>query len=181
MTDQPSGQPAKPGEGSGPDDQTVNLHASEAGPPAAEPAAPAEPARSEPAQSEPAGSEPAPAAAETASPAEAPAAQPAGRPAPAAAPLQPVPAGVGPAASTRSGPPRRPGRFRRWAGLRAVQLVVVGLLGLLIGAGTVGIVAAAAWPDRHPGPYGLRHHGEHWRVHGPDGRGGGPWRDDGGR
>jgi hypothetical protein len=50
-----------------------------------------------------------------------------------------VPAGL-------QAPPRR-GGFRRFAGHRATQLVGVGLLGMLIGGGIVGGIAAATFHD----------------------------------
>ncbi|MCP2199847.1 hypothetical protein [Lentzea flava] len=61
-------------------------------------------------------------------------------------------------------PPAAPGRFRRFAGHRATQLVAAGLLGLVLGGGIVGAIAANRVDHRGPG---------HVRVHdrgdrGPD-------------
>ncbi|MFI6099984.1 hypothetical protein ACIA8G_30925 [Lentzea sp. NPDC051213] len=74
---------------------------------------------------------PAAPATETSTAAEAPAAAPVP---PAAAPVAAVPAG--------------PGRVRRIAGHRATQLVAVGLLGLVLGGGIVGAIAANRFDDR---------------------------------
>jgi hypothetical protein len=77
----------------------------------------------------------APAAAEA--PAASAADAPAGPPAPPAATPAP-PAAV----------PASRGRARRFAGHRATQLVAVGLLGLVLGGGIVGAVAANRFDDR---------------------------------
>ena len=60
--------------------------------------------------------------------------------------------------------PRQPGGFRRFVGHRATQLVGVGVLGLLIGGGIVGGIAAAT----HHGPRDGRP-GIHRQYDGPDG------------
>jgi hypothetical protein len=66
--------------------------------------------------------------------------------------------------------PRQPGGFRRFVGHRATQLVGVGVLGLLIGGGIVGGIAAAT----SHGPRGDRpgiHRQYNGPNQGPDGRG----------
>ncbi|WP_103355055.1 hypothetical protein [Amycolatopsis sp. CA-128772] len=60
--------------------------------------------------------------------------------------------------------PRQPGGFRRFVGHRATQLVGVGVLGLLIGGGIVGGIAAAT----HHGPRDGRP-GSHRQYDGPNG------------
>ncbi|SDH18070.1 hypothetical protein SAMN05216553_11789 [Lentzea fradiae] len=74
----------------------------------------------------------------------------------------PLPAGEQPAASAAEAPPpppaatpanavpARPGRVRRFAGHRATGLVAAGLLGLVLGGGVVGAVAANRFDDRGP-------------------------------
>lgn len=66
--------------------------------------------------------------------------------------------------------PRQQGGFRRFVGHRATQLVAVGVLGLLVGGGIVGGIAAAS----HHGPRDGRP-GIHRQYNGPggnhDGRG----------
>ncbi|WP_370970015.1 hypothetical protein [Amycolatopsis sp. cg9] len=66
--------------------------------------------------------------------------------------------------------PRQSGGFRRFVGHRATQLVAVGVLGLLVGGGIVGGIAAAS----HHGPRDGRP-GIHRQYNGPgghqDGRG----------
>ncbi|HEY3470836.1 MAG TPA: hypothetical protein VGL47_37270, partial [Amycolatopsis sp.] len=59
-------------------------------------------------------------------------------------------------------PPRQPGGFRRFVGHRATQLVGVGVLGLLVGGGIVGGIAAAT----HHGPRDGRP-GIHRQYNGP--------------
>ncbi|MEU0878420.1 hypothetical protein ABZ345_07490 [Lentzea sp. NPDC005914] len=73
----------------------------------------------------------------------------AAEPSPAAAPVPPAAAPVPPAA------PARPGRARRFAGHRATQLVAVGLLGLVLGGGIVGAIAANRM-DHRGGPGHVR-------------------------
>ncbi|MFC3897557.1 hypothetical protein ACFOWZ_39290 [Lentzea rhizosphaerae] len=93
--------------------------------------------------------------------AEQPAAPAAGQPAaetpaPAAATAAEAPAAPHPAAATPSvAAPARPGRVRRFAGHRATQLVAVGLLGLVLGGGIVGAVAANRL-DHRGGPGHVR-------------------------
>jgi hypothetical protein len=80
------------------------------------------------------------------------------------------------------GPPpaarRQPGGFRRFVGHRATQLVGVGVLGVLIGGGIVGGIAAAT--DHHGGRPGIhRQYGgpngnQGFNGHGPGFRGGNP-------
>jgi len=65
-------------------------------------------------------------------------------PAPGQAAYGPPPPGWVPAGL--QAPPRQ-GGFRRFAGHRATQLVGVGLLGMLIGGGIVGGIAAATFHD----------------------------------
>ncbi|MDQ7803879.1 hypothetical protein Q5425_09050 [Amycolatopsis sp. A133] len=60
--------------------------------------------------------------------------------------------------------PRQPGGFRRFVGHRATQLVGVGVLGLLVGGGIVGGIAAAT----HHGPRDGRP-GIHRQYDGPNG------------
>jgi len=74
------------------------------------------------------------------------------------------------------GPPqaasRQPGGFRRFVGHRATQLVAVGVLGLLVGGGIVGGIAAAT--SHGGGPRGDRpgiHRQYNGPNQGPDGRG----------
>ncbi len=113
-----------------------------------------------------------PAAGQPATPAqEAPAAATA-----AEAPPPPPPAAATPVAAG-------PGRVRRFAGHRATQLVAVGLLGLVLGGGVVGAVAANRFDHRGgPGHVRMYERGER----GPD-RGGdrfderGPFGDRGDR
>ena len=62
--------------------------------------------------------------------------------------------------------PRRPGGFRRFVGHRATQLVGVGVLGLLIGGGIVGGIAAAT--SHSGGPRDGRP-GIHRQYTGPNG------------
>ncbi len=96
------------------------------------------------------------------------------------APAQPAPhtpqlsqPGPGPAYGAWGPPqaaPRQPGGFRRFVGHRATQLVAVGVLGLLIGGGIVGGIAAAT----SHGPRGDRpgiHRQYNGPNQGPDGRG----------
>ncbi|MET8848247.1 hypothetical protein [Amycolatopsis sp. NPDC004625] len=61
-------------------------------------------------------------------------------------------------------PPQQPGGFRRFVGHRATQLVGVGVLGLLVGGGIVGGIAAAT----HHGPRDGRP-GIHRQYNGPNG------------
>lgn len=73
-----------------------------------------------------------------------------------------------PAAVPSAAVPAQPGRARRFAGHRATQLVAVGLLGLVLGGGIVGAVAANRFDDRGgPGHMRMYERGER----GPD-RGG---------
>ncbi len=78
--------------------------------------------------------------------------------------------------------PPRQGGFRKFAGHRATQLVGVGLLGMLIGGGLVGGIAAVAFHDGgrpgihrgydgNGGPGGRDFRGPGFDGHGP-GRGG---------
>lgn len=60
--------------------------------------------------------------------------------------------------------PRQPGGFRRFVGHRATQLVGVGVLGLLIGGGIVGGIAAATSHGPRDGRPGI-----HRQYNGPDG------------
>jgi hypothetical protein len=62
--------------------------------------------------------------------------------------------------------PRQPGGFRQFVGHRATQLVGVGVLGLLIGGGIVGGIAAAT---SHGGGPRDGHPGIHRQYNGPDG------------
>ncbi|SEF30524.1 hypothetical protein SAMN05421837_105262 [Amycolatopsis pretoriensis] len=62
--------------------------------------------------------------------------------------------------------PRQPGGFRRFVGHRATQLVGVGVLGLLIGGGIVGGIAAAT---HHGGGPRDGRPGIHRQYNGPDG------------
>ena len=89
---------------------------------------------------------------------------------PAAEPPTAVPpppaAATPPAATSPAAVPVRPGRLRRFAGHRATPVVAAGLLGLVLGGGIVGAVAADRSGHRG-GPPG------HARVHergdrGPD-------------
>lgn len=81
--------------------------------------------------------------------------------------------------------PARPGRARRFAGHRATQLVAVGLLGLVLGGGIVGAIAANRFDHRGPGHVRMYERGDR----GPDrgDRGGdrfeqrGPFNDRGDR
>jgi hypothetical protein len=109
-----------------------------------------------------------PAAADTSPPAE----QPPTTPPP---PATPVPVAAEPAG---------PGRFRRFAGARATQLVAAGLVGLLLGGLAVGLVDNAR-DDRDGGPAAVREHRGPGGPFGPGERGqrferdfrGGPDRD----
>ena len=70
--------------------------------------------------------------------------------------------------------PRQPGGFRRFVGHRATQLVGVGVLGVLLGGGIVGGIAAATHHPARPGihrQYGGPNQGFDGR--GPGFRGGG--------
>lgn len=70
--------------------------------------------------------------------------------------------------------PRQPGGFRRFVGHRATQLVGVGVLGVLLGGGIVGGIAAATHHPARPGihrQYGGPNQGFDGR--GPGSRGGG--------
>ncbi|WP_394617463.1 hypothetical protein JNUCC0626_49110 [Lentzea sp. JNUCC 0626] len=116
----------------------------------------------EPSGDTPRASQPAPDQVTTPLPADAtatPGQQPtAAEPPPAAAPPPAAPLPPPP-------PPRRPGRVRRVAGHRATQLVAVGLLGLVLGGGIVGAVAANRFDDRGgPGHVRMYDRGER----GPD-------------
>ncbi|GAA4542767.1 hypothetical protein [Amycolatopsis samaneae] len=75
-------------------------------------------------------------------------ASPSSPPPPAAGATPPPPPGVWGAPAATPGP-RQPGGFRRFAGHRATQLVAVGVLGLVVGGGVVGIIAAST---HHNGP-----------------------------
>ncbi|MGK3199742.1 hypothetical protein [Amycolatopsis sp. MEPSY49] len=66
--------------------------------------------------------------------------------------------------------PRQPGGFRRFVGHRATQLVGVGVLGLLIGGGIVGGIAAATHHGPRDGRPGI-HRQYDGQNQGPDGRG----------
>jgi hypothetical protein len=66
--------------------------------------------------------------------------------------------------------PRRPGGFRRFVGHRATQLVGVGVLGLLIGGGIVGGIAAATSHGPRTDRPGI-HRQYNGPNQGPDGRG----------
>ncbi|WP_143091510.1 hypothetical protein [Lentzea albida] len=146
----------------------------------------------EPSQNEPQAAQPAPDQATTPLPAGAPAAAPAEASAapaaatPAAAPAAETPAGPPPpppAATPAAAVPAGPGRGRRFVRHRATQLVAVGLLGLVLGGGIVGAVAANRFDHRGgPGQVRMYERGER----GPD-RGGdrfdqrGPFGDRGER
>ncbi|MET9226527.1 hypothetical protein [Lentzea sp. NPDC003310] len=136
----------------------------------------------EPSQNEPRAAQPAPDQATTPLPAEAPAtpgqqstaelpAQPAAAPTPQQpAPPHPAPADT-PAATSAEAPagppppppaatpsaavPTPPGRGRRFVRHRATQLVAVGLLGLVLGGGIVGAIAANRF-DHRGGPGHVR-------------------------
>ena len=115
----------------------------------------------EPSSNEPQAAQPAPDQATTPLPAEAPA-TPGQQPAPdqpAATAAEPPPAAPQPAPTAAEAPPAAApipsaaapasrGRVRRFAGHRATQLVAVGLLGLVLGGGIVGAVAANRFDDR---------------------------------
>ncbi|WP_434441927.1 hypothetical protein [Lentzea sp. E54] len=133
----------------------------------------------EPSSDEPRAAQPAPDQATTPLPADAPATpgqQPTqDQPAATAAETPPAPAAVTPSVAVPAGR----GRMRRFAGHRATQLVAVGLLGLVLGGGIVGAVAANRFDDRGgPGHMRMYERGER----GPD-RGGdrfeqrGPFND----
>jgi hypothetical protein len=149
----------------------------------------------EPSSNEPQAAQPAPDQATTPLPAEAPA-RPGQHPTtelptqdPAAAPAAPAatPAADTPAATAAEAPagppppptatpsvatPARPGRARRFAGHRATQLVAVGLLGLVLGGGIVGAVAANRFDERGgPGHVRMYERGERGPDRGND-RGG---------
>ncbi|MFD9705848.1 hypothetical protein [Lentzea sp. NPDC059081] len=79
------------------------------------------------------------------------AAQPTAEHAAAAPPPPPPPAAGVPVTAV----PAQPGRVRRFAGHRATQLVAVGLLGLVLGGGVVGAVAANRF-DHRGGPGHVR-------------------------
>ncbi|MBE1499438.1 hypothetical protein H4696_006538 [Amycolatopsis lexingtonensis] len=142
--------------------------------PAETPAVPAQQPPAQPAAAAP-GEPAAPAADQTAVLGQQPPAQPA---TPAAgggqAPPTPQLSQPGPGQSYGAwGPPaaapRQSGGFRRFVGHRATQLVAVGVLGLLVGGGIVGGIAAAS----HHGPRDGRP-GMHRQYSGPqgfDGRG----------
>jgi hypothetical protein len=69
--------------------------------------------------------------------------------------------------------PRQPGGFRRFVGHRATQLVGVGVLGLLIGGGIVGGIAAATSSGPRDGRPGIhRQYSGPGAGQGTDGRGG---------
>jgi len=107
------------------------------------------------------------------------------RPDGAAAPAaEPAAAAPEPAAHPQAGPvpppqpawgvpaqPRQPGGFRRFVGHRATQLVGVGLLGVLVGGGIVGTIAAVNHHDGRPGHYRVYDGGPGFRGPGFDGRG----------
>ncbi|WP_086667780.1 hypothetical protein [Lentzea kentuckyensis] len=93
---------------------------------------------------QPAPEQPAATAAEP--PPAATAAEPPPAAAPAAAPAAPIPSAAAPAGR---------GRARRFAGHRATQLVAVGLLGLVLGGGIVGAIAANRF-DHRGGPGHVR-------------------------
>jgi len=129
------------------------------------------PPPAEPSKNEPQASPPAPDQATTPLPAEAPATtgqQPAaGQPAATAAEAPPAETPTTATAATPAAPipPAGPGRARRFAGHRATQLVAVGLLGLVLGGGIVGAVAANRFDDRGgPGHMRMYERGER----GPD-------------
>jgi len=105
-----------------------------------------------------------PAAAE-ALPSETPAAPSAAAPSAAGQPpTNPPPANPAPAAAQPAGP-TPPGRFRRFAGARATQLVAAGLVGLLLGGLAVGLIDNSR-DHRDGGPAAVR------EYRGPDGPGG---------
>ncbi|MFS8095599.1 hypothetical protein LFM09_00505 [Lentzea alba] len=115
--------------------------------------------------------------------AEAPAATAAEAPATAATAAEPPPA----AAPVPPAAPVGPGRVRRFAGHRATQLVAVGLLGLVLGGGIVGAIAANRFDDR-PGHVRMYDRGDRGPDRGDRGdRGGdrfeqrGPFNDRGDR
>ncbi|EOD67160.1 hypothetical protein [Amycolatopsis vancoresmycina] len=85
---------------------------------------------------------------------------------PPPAPPTPQLSQPGPGQTYAWGPPaaRQPGGFRRFVGHRATQLVGVGVLGLLVGGGIVGGIAAAT----HHGPRDGRP-GIHRQYDGPNG------------
>jgi hypothetical protein len=109
-----------------------------------------------PPSNDPQAARPAPDQATTPLPADAPATpgqqpapeQPAAAQAPpaAAVPAEPIPSAAAPASR---------GRVRRFAGHRATQLVAVGLLGLVLGGGIVGAIAADRF-DHRGGPGQVR-------------------------
>ncbi|MEV6236858.1 hypothetical protein [Lentzea sp. NPDC051838] len=129
----------------------------------------------EPSQNDPQAAQPAPDQATTPLPADASATpgqqpapeQPAATAAPTVPDQQPVPdqpaatAAEAPPAASPAAPipsaaaPARPGRARRFAGHRATQLVAVGLLGLVLGGGIVGAIAANRY-DHRGGPGHVR-------------------------
>ncbi|MFE0022070.1 hypothetical protein [Amycolatopsis sp. NPDC059021] len=84
-------------------------------------------------------------------------APPGATPPPPAGGTPPPPPGTwgAPAAAAQ---PRQPGGFRRFVAHRATQLVAVGVLGLVVGGGVVGIVAAATHHDgKRPGIARMHH------------------------
>ncbi|WP_410667318.1 hypothetical protein [Amycolatopsis sp. cmx-4-68] len=66
--------------------------------------------------------------------------------------------------ASQAAPPRQAGGFRRFVGHRATQLVGVGVLGLLIGGGIVGGIAAATSHGPRDGRPGI-----HRQYGGPNG------------
>ncbi|USX52376.1 hypothetical protein [Lentzea sp. HUAS12] len=137
----------------------------------------------EPSNDEPQAARPAPDQATTPLPADpAPSATAAQAP-PAAAQAPAGPPPPPPAATPAAAVPAGPGRGRRFVRHRATQLVAVGLLGLVLGGGIVGAVAANRFDHRGgPGQVRMYERGER----GPD-RGGdrfdqrGPFGDRGER
>jgi len=109
----------------------------------------------------------APAATRATTAAEGPAAPAAPAASAADAPAGPPP----PPAATPAPPAAVPaprGRARRFAGHRATQLVAVGLLGLVLGGGIVGAVAANRFDDRGgPGHVRMYERGERGPDRGP--------------
>jgi hypothetical protein len=108
-----------------------------------------------PRASEPAGEQPSDATQPVETPAAAsppqtpPAPPPAEEQQTAALPQQPPAGQAPPPYPYAPPPPARPGRFRRASRNRAVQLVVVGVLGLVIGGGIVGGAVAIAGSGSH--------------------------------
>ncbi|ADJ42050.1 hypothetical protein AMES_0222 [Amycolatopsis mediterranei S699] len=172
MNDQPREQKAP----DGPDQPTVehpaqaNQPTAATGEPTAAPGNPATPAAEPERPDQPTPTTAAPGAAAPAAPGEASGPAPADQTAVHGQQPPPTPQlsqpGPGPHYASWGPPPaaaRPSGGFRRFVGHRATQLVAVGVLGMLVGAGIVGGVAAAS----HHGPRDGRP-GIHRQYNGPD-------------